>query len=133
MTVEACPTTSSILAAGRTAGSDPSWKPCLGRRPPVELHDPGRDPDCVVKLAEAPRRGRPAGSAARGHKKCPPQFRVRARVCEGGAYFLALFAAFFCFGLFFAGFLVALRAFWVFAMGKLVGMRPGLGAAEAIG
>jgi hypothetical protein len=78
-------------------------------------------------------RARRLNERARGHKKCPPQFRVRARVGEGGAYFLALFAAFFCFGLFFAGFLVALRAFWVFAMGKLEGLRPGLGAAEAIG
>lgn len=52
---------------------------------------------------------------------------------EGGAYFLAFFVAFFCFGLFFAGFLVALRAFWVFAMGNSDAVRPGLAAAEAVG
>ena len=68
-----------------------------------------------------------------GHKKCPPRIRVRAWVSEGGGYFLVLFAAFFCFGLFFAGFLVALRAFWVFAMGKSGAIRTGLGAADEVG
>jgi hypothetical protein len=54
-------------------------------------------------------------------------------VSEASAYFLALFAAFFCFGLFFAGFLVALRAFWVFAMGKSEAIRTGLGSADEVG
>jgi hypothetical protein len=46
-------------------------------------------------------------------------------------HFLARFAAFFCLGLFFAGFLVCLRAFWDLAMGLMIGLDRISGARAA--
>jgi len=44
-------TKSFILQARRDAGTDPHWSMCFGKRPPEELYDLAKDPDCVVNLA----------------------------------------------------------------------------------
>ena len=51
LTCDGSPTKTQILQAHRRNARDANWSLCFGLRPPVELYDLKRDPDCLVNLA----------------------------------------------------------------------------------